>query len=201
MSRRSSAALRSRLAEEAARYMGEHGLRDYRVAKEKAAQHLNIPQRAAWPSNQEIDTALRSRQSLFGGEAHHDRQLILRRQALRAMRELEAFSPTLVGAVLDGTAGIGVPVQLHVYAAVAEAVEECLDTRGLACAVTQKRMRCADRSYRYLPCLCFETTDARFEVVIFSPADRGNPALSPVTGKPFRGASLSAVEQLCHALV
>lgn len=197
MSRRSNEATRLRLADEAARYMGEHGMRDYQWAKEKAAQHLSIPQRAAWPSNREINSALSARQALFGGAKHQHRQQLLREQALRAMRLLKSFSPKLVGPVLEGTAGVGVPVTLHVVADHSESVEACLNRVAADCEFSEKRMRCADNRQRGYACLTFERDDVVFEVVVVGPGEQANPPLSPLTGKPFRRASISQLEALC----
>jgi hypothetical protein len=61
---------RIRIAQTAARLIAEHGLTDWTLAKRKAARQLLLPDTAALPSNDEIETALASHHALFGGDAH-----------------------------------------------------------------------------------------------------------------------------------
>jgi hypothetical protein len=49
---------RQRLAEEAARIILEEGVRDYGLAKRKAADHLGMTGRPELPTNTEVETAL-----------------------------------------------------------------------------------------------------------------------------------------------
>src|ERR1700761_3715648 len=67
------------VAQEAARLMSEHGIRDFHHAKLKAAERLGIADAQALPRNYEIEDALREHQRIF----HADTQP----QALRARRE------------------------------------------------------------------------------------------------------------------
>ena len=46
------------LAQEAARIIVNHGVRDYRVAKQKAAERLGVNGRGALPGNAEIEAAV-----------------------------------------------------------------------------------------------------------------------------------------------
>lgn len=166
--------------------MGEHGVRDYRLAKEKAAHHLGAPSRAAWPTNREIATALKERQSLFGGAAHLDLQFMLRQQAARAMRRLEDFSPVLTGAVLEGTATTSTPVVLHLLKGIPEAVEEQLAGIGLSPRMAQKRLRLADQRHVYRACLEVTVDGTAFELIVLQDSDLSSPPLCPVTGRPAR---------------
>src|SRR4029077_5157090 len=56
---------RRRIAVEAARLISEHGIRDYHVAKRRAAERLGIAADTALPKNSEIEEALREHQRLF----------------------------------------------------------------------------------------------------------------------------------------
>ena len=103
------------LAQEAARIIVNHGVRDYRVAKEKAAERLGTAGRGSLPGNAEIESAVAQHLQLFGGEAHEDRLRLMRVAALSAMELLAAFSPRLVGPVLAGTADENSVVNLHVF--------------------------------------------------------------------------------------
>src|ERR1700722_3522251 len=115
--------LRRALAQEAARIMAEHGIRDFRIAKRKAAERLGVVDGSALlPKNSEIESALAEYQRLFGGESHLSALLAQRRAALSALRYLREFEPRLVGPVLSGTATQHSQVQLHLFAERAESV-------------------------------------------------------------------------------
>ncbi len=62
--------LRRALAQEAARVMAEHGVRDYRFAKRKAAERFGVIDEAVLPRNTEIEAALLEYQRLFAAESH-----------------------------------------------------------------------------------------------------------------------------------
>ena len=134
--------LRRALAQEAARIMAEHGIRDFLVAKRKAAERFGVADGAALlPKNSEIESALAEYQRLFGGESHLTALQAQRRAALSAMRYLNEFSPRLVGAVLSGTTTLHSEVQLHLFADRAESVALKLLDQGIPHEVTEKRVR------------------------------------------------------------
>ena len=62
--------LRRALAQEAARIMSEHGIRDFLTAKRKAAERFGVTDSAVLPKNIEIEDALAEYQRLFGGDTH-----------------------------------------------------------------------------------------------------------------------------------
>ena len=61
--------LRRALAQEAARIMSEHGIRDFLTAKRKAAERFGVTDGSVLPKNTEIEDALAEYQRLFGGDA------------------------------------------------------------------------------------------------------------------------------------
>ena len=95
--------MKAAIADLAARLIDE-GETDYRAAAQKASKQLGAGRNQALPDATEIDRALRSRQTLFSAESQPQALRTLRAEALRVMRELEQFSPWLVGPVLTGTA-------------------------------------------------------------------------------------------------
>ena len=60
--------MRRRVALEAARLISEHGIRDYQLAKRKAAESLHALDESSLPKNSEIEQALREHSSLFHGD-------------------------------------------------------------------------------------------------------------------------------------
>src|ERR1700730_17686722 len=114
--------LRLALAQEAARVMAEHGIRDFLAAKRKAAERFGVIDSAVLPKNTEIEAALAQYQRLFAPESHAKSLRTQRHAALQFMAYLADFAPRLVGPVLSGTATSNCAVQLHLFADSAEAV-------------------------------------------------------------------------------
>src|ERR1700692_2275423 len=133
--------LRLAPAQEAARAMPEHGIRDFLAAKRKAAERFGVVDSAVLPKNTEIEAALAQYQRLFAAEAHAESRLTQRRAALRALRCLADFAPRLVGSVLSGTATAHCDVQLHVFADTAEAVLINLMDRSIPHAAPERGVR------------------------------------------------------------
>jgi hypothetical protein len=188
--------LRRAIAQEAARVMAEHGIRDFLFAKRKAAERFGVADGAVLPRNKEIEEALAEYQRLFGGDEHVESLLAQRLAAAEAMRWLRDFQPRLVGPVLHGTATLHNDVQLHVFADRAESVAFHLMDHGVPYEVGEKRLKLnADRVLTQ-PSLEFEIDAQAIEVVVF-PVDgiRQSP-VSPVDGKPMRRADLAEVEAL-----
>ena len=104
------------VAAEAARIIATEGQHNYHAAKKKAADRIGVSDRLALPSNMEIKEALYRYLDLYGGEAHRENLLALRRTAVQAMRQLAGFNPRLVGSALDGTAGPHTRIALHLTA-------------------------------------------------------------------------------------
>ena len=125
---------RTRIAQTAARFIAEHGITDWALAKRKAARPLMLPETAGLPSNEEIEAALADHHALFGGDAH---TLALRQQrteALGWMRRLAAWEPLLVGGVAAGWATAHSDVRIELVADDPKAVEIALVSGGIAYA-------------------------------------------------------------------
>ena len=189
--------LRRALAQEAARIMAEHGIRDFLVAKRKAAERLGVSDGAALlPKNAEIETALAEYQRLFGGTTHLESLTAQRRAALSAMRYLKDFEPRLVGGVLTGTATEHSDVQLHLFADRAESVALKLLDQGIPHEITEKRMRFNAEQVRAFPGVRFEIDAQPIEATVFPPDGIRQAPVSPVDGRPMRRASTFEVEAL-----
>jgi len=188
--------LRRALAQEAARIMAEHGVRDFLVAKRKAAERFGVTDSAVLPKNIEIEEALAAHQRLFGGASHEASLSAQRRAALSAMKRLKDFEPRLVGPVLAGTATEHSDVQLHVFADSPESVAISLMDQGIRHEVTARRVRMnADRVLEY-PGVRFELDGEPIDATVF-PADGIRQApVSPVDGRPMRRADAEELEAL-----
>ncbi len=191
--------LRTRIAEEAARIMREQGIRDFLLAKRKAADRLGITDRNALPANQEIAEALAAQQRLFGGSAHHDNLRALREVALRAMALLSRFHPRLVGPVLAGTATNHTDISLHVFADTPEDVAFMLIERGVRYRTGDRRVRLGSGEHASFPSFEFETGDVAVEVTVFPANGLRQPPVCPVSGGPMRRARREELVQLLDA--
>jgi hypothetical protein len=184
------------IAQEAARLMSEHGIRDFHRAKLKAAERLGIVDSQALPRNEEIEQALREHQRLFQGDSQP--QLLQRRReaALEAMRFLQDFEPRLVGAVLDGTADTHSAVCLHVFSDDPDAVTRFLHGHGIPFEVQTRRLRTARDSTADYPALLFTADELPFDLTVFPRDALRQSPLDRIGDKPMRRASRAAVEEL-----
>jgi hypothetical protein len=189
--------LRRALAQEAARIMAEHGIRDFLVAKRKAAERFGVTDGGAvLPKNSEIEEALAAYQRLFGGAGHLEALHAQRTAALAAMRYLREFEPRLVGAVLAGTATEHSEVQLHLFADRAESVTLKLIDQGIPHEVTERRVKLNAERSRAFPGVRFEMEEQPIEATVFPPEGIRQAPVSPVDGRPMRRASALEVEAL-----
>jgi hypothetical protein len=189
--------IRRALAQEAARIMAEHGIRDFFVAKRKAAERLGITDgAAALPKNTEIEAALAEYQRLFGGGTHAESLYAQRMAALEAMRALHEFEPRLVGPVLSGTATEHSEVQLHLFAERAEQVALKLMDEGIPHDVLEKRVKMSPERVLSYPGVRFEVNDHSIEVTVFPRDGIRQAPVSPVDGRPMKRASTFEVEAL-----
>ena len=189
--------LRRALAQEAARIMAEHGVRDFLIAKRKAAERFGVADGAALlPKNSEIESALAEYQRLFGGASHLQSLDAQRRAALSAMRYLREFEPRLVGAVLAGTATQHTEVQLHLFTERAESVTLKLLDQGIPHEVTERRVKLTPERVRAYPGVRFQVDDQPIEATVFPTDGIRQAPVSPVDGRPMRRASALEVEAL-----
>lgn len=134
---------RARIADLAARLIAEHGIRDYALAKRKAARSLGLPEGHGLPSNDEIDAALVYRQSLYEPEEQAALLLTMRRQALAVMQVFSAFSPILVGMVASGAVSEHSLIELDIGVDSSKDFEQFLVNRNIEFKIQDKGGRMA----------------------------------------------------------
>jgi len=187
------------LAQEAARLIVNQGIRDYRVAKIKAAERLGMSTRGALPGNSEIEQAVSEHLLLFIGDAHGRLLQELRQAALSAMQLLDAFQPRLVGPVLAGTADENSSVNLHLFADSAEAVALFLDEQGITCQLYERRLKMR-RGRNVRPDAyagyAFMHGGEKIEATVFPFDGIRQAPLSPVDSKPMRRLDEKGVRAL-----
>lgn len=190
---------RQMLAQEAARLIVDQGIRDYRLAKIKAAERLGLSTRGSLPRNAEIERAVSEHLQLFGRESHADFLRVLRAAALSAMDLLSSFEPRLVGPVLIGTADANSAVNLHVFADHAEAVALHLDGRGFSCRPYERRLKISrgrGATPDTFPGYEFDYDEHPVEATVFPIDGIRQAPISPINGKPMQRADRKAVAGL-----
>ncbi len=190
------ARLRQEVAFEAARILATEGQRNYLNAKQKAAQRMGLSPRASLPSNREVEDALKSWQSLYGGDDHDSNLRQLRESAVAAMGLFSEFSPRLVGPVLEGTADRYSRISLHLFSADPDAVPRFLMDRGIPFEQEVRRIRWHDGGHRNLDLIVFEAGDHTLEAALLTDTDARQPPPSPIDGRPQRRAAIAEVKDL-----
>jgi hypothetical protein len=184
------------LAQEAARIIVNHGVRDYRVAKQKAAERLGVNSRGSLPGNAEIEAAVAEHLQLFGGEAHEDRLRLMRVAALSAMELLTAFTPRLVGPVLAGTADENSVVNLHLFADNPESVALELEQIGVSYRTYERRLKSRRNQVETYSGFEFNHGNNAIQATVFPVDGIRQAPMSPIDGKPMRRADSGAVQAM-----
>lgn len=195
-SARKQAAQRQHMAQIAARLMAEQGIHDFRVAKQKAAQHLGIDVRQSiLPKNSEIEAALAEHQRLFAADEQPAELKAMREAALHAMRLFSEFQPRLVGDVLSGLANGYSDIQLHVFAEHSESFDLFLASQGIPFEIVERRLRYAE-GHRFYPAFRFTAGEHDFEAILFGATDIREAPRSLVDGAPMARANAAQVARL-----
>ena len=131
--------LRAEIAAAAARMIAEDGI-DFGTAKRKAAKQILGNRKVRGdilPDNTQVEAEVRIYNALFFPETQPARLRHLRQLAAVLMGELLQFSPWLVGAVLNGTAGDHSDIHLHLFTESAKEVEIFLLNKDIDFAVSE----------------------------------------------------------------
>lgn len=184
---------RTLLAQEAARLISDHGIKDFRLAKSKAADIMGLRDKGALPSNREIEDALAERNRIFSGATHGETLRRLRAVAFEVMRDLEPFRPRLVGPVLSGNVTRHSNIDLHLFTDSPEAVGTQLDAHGIGYQLTQHRHRMRRGETESFPAYQFWIEGEGVEATVFPERGQGHAPLSPVDGRPMQRAKLRRV--------
>lgn len=187
---------RQRLAIEAARLISEGGIRDYHLAKRKAADRLGIHDDASLPRNSEIQDALRDYQRLFLAQSQPQLLSDRREAAARALEFFAAFDPRLVGAVLEGTADAHSAVSLHLHTDDAESVPRFLAEQGIPANESSRHIRLDRDRTVDAPVWLFAADDIPFDVTVLARDALRQAPLDRISERPMRRASLVALEEL-----
>ncbi len=187
---------RLRIAQEAARLISEHGIRDFRHAKRKAAERLGIADTQSLPRNAEIEQALREHQRLFLADSQPRWLHVRREAAMAAMTFLAAYDPRLVGAVLDGTADAHSAVCLHVFCDDGDALSRFLREQGVPLEIQSRRLRDSHSTQSDYPVLLFDADGIPFDLTVLPRRSLRQAPLDNTGEHPVRRASLAQLRTL-----
>ena len=188
--------MRQRLTIEAARIMADEGVRDYYMAKRKAASRLGAPDTHNMPRNREIQEALSEYQRIFHSDSQPARLRELREAAAQAMEFLAHFRPRLVGSVLDGTAGEYSDVNLHVFADTPEELAFFLMDHRIPFDTSERKLKVMRDTYQSFPVYSFLAEDVVIDLTVFSGKDSNQFPRSQIDGQPMERLNLKGVQAL-----
>jgi hypothetical protein len=184
------------VAQEAARIIVHQGIRDYRVAKQKAAERLGLSARGSLPGNAEIEEAVADHLQIFGGESHADLLRLMRTAALSAMELLNSYSPRLVGPVLVGTADDNSVVNLHVFADSSEIVAMEIGDRGIQFKSYERRLKSRRGQIEMYAGFEFSHCNETIQATVFPIDGIRQAPMSPIDGKPMKRVDSDTVQEL-----
>ncbi len=187
---------RWRIAVEAAKLMAEHGIRDFRLAKQKAAEQLGMFDELNLPKNSEIEAALREHQRLFRGDVQPQILRQLRATAIQAMGFFKRFEPRLVGAVLEGTADQHSAVCLHLFDDDPEALPIFLQEQGIPFEEQNRRLRLTRDTAKEFPVYLFSVDDTAIDLTLLPLDQMRQSPLDNVDERPMQRAGIGAIQKL-----
>ena len=120
--------LKHRVAREAATLLYFGAEKEYKQAKDKAAQTFGVH---FLPSNLEIALELDKIAEENEGAKRKERLIQMRKEALEVMRLLGGFCPVLIGSVWRGTIKQGSDIDIAVYTDEAEEIVNVLKAGGV----------------------------------------------------------------------
>jgi len=184
------------VAQEAARLICEHGLDDFRAAKQKAAEKLGLTNYGALPDNRQIEAAVAERNRIFAADIHQSPLAQIRRSAISIMLDLECFRPRLVGSVLSGNITEHSGIELHLFTDTSESVGMHLNEHGFSHSSAFKRLKFRKNIIEQFPAHRFYVDDFSVEATIFPEQKLKQAPLSPLDGRPMQRGKIRDLELL-----
>jgi len=120
--------LKRRVAREAATLLFFGAEKEYKQAKEKAAETFGVH---FLPSNLDVALELDKIAEEHEGAKRKERLIQMRNEALEVMRILGGFCPVLIGSVWRGTIKQGSDIDIAVYADAPEEIVDVLKAEGV----------------------------------------------------------------------
>lgn len=186
---------RIRVAQQAAKLIAEHGIRDYQLAKRKAADQLGLDIKSSMPRNDEIEEALRAYQQLFDAQNTASRHDTLRAAAIDVMKLFDNFDPLLTGRIVQGTATAHTPITLHIFCDNPRVIATLLMDQYLDFDASEKRLRLNSEVYEEYPCFLFDFHEHKVELLVLPHKLQRQAPLSKENARPMKRLNLSNLMQ------
>ena len=186
--------LKQRVAREAATLLYFGAEKEYKQAKEKAAQTFGVH---FLPSNLEVALELDRIAEENEGEKRGERLVQMRREALEIMRLLGGFCPVLIGSVWRGTIKQGSDIDIAVYTDDPEEILKILKATGINVQKTMwtkvnKRGTTLESFHIYA-----ETVSKHgLEIVARSREEAGKKRKCETFGDDLKGLSIKELEKV-----
>ena len=185
--------LRCKIAKEAATLLYFGAEKEYKQAKLKAAKTLGVN---FLPTNREIAVELDKIAEANEGPARKERLIQMRKEALKIMKILRAYSPRLIGSAWRGTIRKGSDIDIAVYH---DAPDEILNflKSGVKIAKTEwttvtKRGK-SDTSFH----IYIETSSKqKAEIVVRSPDESSYRRKCEIFGDELKGLNVQELERV-----
>lgn len=187
---------RIEIAQQAAKLMIEHGIRDHRAAKIRAVSQLGLHEHSSLPSNAEIEHEREVFLNLFYA---HDKGQInnqLQQLALKALKLLQTFNPYLVGDVVNGNVDQHSRISIHIYEFTIEQIEIFLMEHAIPYQHDDVQMKIERNKHSFFPRACFEADQTTIEIIALPYNLKKSPPLSPVNGQPYKRLDLHKLENM-----
>lgn len=186
--------LKHRVVREAATLLYFGAEKEYKQAKQKAAQTFGVH---FLPSNLEVALELDKIAEENEGTKRKERLVEMRREALDVMRLLVGFCPVLVGSVWRGTIKQGSDIDIAVYTEAPEEVVKILKAKGVKVSktawTTVNKQGATLESYHI-----YAETSAKhgLEIVARSREEAGKKRKCEIFGDELKGLSTKELEKV-----
>lgn len=186
---------RVRVAQRAAMLISEHGIRDYQLAKRKAAEQLRLDISSCMPGNDEVEFALREHQQLFDAQNTASRLSDLRMAAIDCMQLFYDYDPLLTGRIVHGTATAYTPITLHIFCDNPRVIATRLIDKEFDFDASEKRLRINNEEYKDYPCFLFDHNENKIELLVLPHQLQRQAPLAKEDAKPMKRLSLQNLLQ------
>lgn len=189
--------LKHRIAREAATLLYFGAEKEYKQAKEKAAQTFGVH---FLPSNLEVALELDKVADESEGPKRKERLIQMRKESLDVMRLLAGFSPVLVGSVWRGTSKQGSDIDIAVYTDEPEKITKTLESGGIRVlkktwTTVNKRGATLESFHIYAE----TASEHGLEIVARNREEAGNKRKCETFGDEMKGLKIKELEKVLES--
>jgi predicted nucleotidyltransferase len=191
-----TADLKCRVAREAATLLYFGAEKEYKQAKEKAAETLGTH---FLPSNLEVALELNKIAEENEGSKRKERLIEMRNEALKIMKLLDFYCPVLIGSVWRGTTKHGSDIDIAVYADAPEIIVKVLNANGVRVMKTNwttvnKRGSTLESFHVYAE----TSAKCELEIVVRSKEEAGKKRKCEIFGDEMKGLTIKELKKVLN---